>query len=148
MSILIINKCNHYRVLLECSTTDSRYPRHEKTGLRDHVRDLKQHTQLYRLARTQYTHTQYTGSERLVRILKVWLLQESFLYFKPTAIPLRFEIMFGQILAETARAQQKRSRSAYVVVEAYRNLLFSPAQNLRSDIAMDSKRNGSVVTSQ
>ena len=47
--------------------------------------------------------------------------------------------------AETPRAQQKRIGN-FMIADSLRK--FDPAQNLRSDIAVDSKRNGSVVTSQ
>ena len=70
------------------------------------------------------------------------------------AFPLRFEILVKMTrnVAETPRAHQKCQERSRNVSETScsppRFVNFDPAQNLRSDIAVDSKRNGSVVTSQ
>ena len=85
-------------------------------------KDLKQHTQLYRLARIQWVRETGKNLESLA-------VTRDFLYFKPlfnwTAIPLRFEILVKtrRIVAETTRAQQKLSRNAYVLESTYFDLL-------------------------
>ena len=74
--------------------------------------------------------------------------------FHWTAFPLRFEILVKMTrnAAETPRAQQKRQEHSRNVSETSLSppcyVICEQGQNLRSDIAVNSKRNGSVVTSQ